>query len=75
MYSFFAVVLLKCHVFSQYRKQSMRILGKTESQSHRIVEVRRYLWKPCSPTPLLSAGSAEQVAQGYVQLEFECAQG
>lgn len=43
----------------------------TLSQSHSVAEVRSDPWRPSSPTHLLKAGSARQVAQDHVQLGFK----
>lgn len=44
---------------------------RTPSQKHRMVEVRRDLWRPSSPTPLLKHGHREHVVQGHIQAGFE----
>ena len=45
------------------------------SQTHRMFEVERDLWRSFGPTPLLKQGHLELVAQGHVESVSEHLQG
>lgn len=44
---------------------------RAESQTHRMVEVRRDFWRSSGPTPMLKQGDLDPVAPDRVQTAFE----
>ena len=59
---------------NELKSQQVRLLKTLQGcklQNHRVVEVRRDLWRASGPTPLLKQGHPEPVAQDHVQTDFQ----